>query len=242
MLARDTAITFLGHATLLVETPGHKRLLIDPWLRSNPACPAEWHSPSRLGKLDAILVTHLHADHVADFEEVIQANPDATVVGIIETVRFLTKKGAKKTEQLNIGGSILFDGIRITLTQAVHSNGGEDAHGNMVYGGFPTGFILKMENGFTFYVASDTGVFGDMALLKEIYAPELAFLPIGDRFTMGPLEAAHATKLLGVRHVVPYHYNSMPMLTGTVEEFQKHLRELLVNVNVHILQPGETLK
>lgn len=242
MLNRETPITFLGHATLLIETPGHKRLLIDPWLKSNPACPREWHNPSRLGKLDAILVTHLHGDHVADFEDVIRANPDATVIGIIETVRYLTKKGARNTEQMNIGGSINFQGIRITLTPAVHSNGGEDVLGNTVYGGFPTGFLLKMENGFTFYVASDTGIFGDMALLRDIYAPELAFLPIGDRFTMGPLEAAHATKLLGVKHVVPYHYASMPALTGTLEEFQKHIQQLQVPTTIHAIQPGETLK
>lgn len=240
-LNRDTAITYLGHATLLIETPGGKRLLIDPWTTGNPACPQEWKDPARLGKLDLILLTHIHNDHAGDAEAIVKANPDAAVVAIFEACNWLGGKGAKNLKPMNKGGTQTLEGIEITMTHAFHSSSFQESDGRVVYGGEPAGYILRLENGFTLYAAGDTALFGDMALLRDVFAPELAFLPIGDLFTMGPRQAAYAIRLLGVSHVLPIHYATFPALTGTPEELRKHAADI-ANLTLHALKPGETLR
>lgn len=240
-LNRGTAITYLGHSTLLVDTPGGKRVLIDPWTTGNPACPAEWKDPAKLGALDLIMVTHIHSDHVGDAQAIIAANPDALVVGIFEACNWLATKGARNLRPMSKGGSQVVQGISVTMTEAIHSSSFTEENGTVVYGGEPAGYILKMENGFTLYAAGDTGLFGDMALLKHLYRPDLAFLPIGDLFTMGPQQAAHAIRLLQVRHVVPIHYATFPALTGTPEELRSLTRDI-TGLVIHALQPGETLR
>jgi L-ascorbate metabolism protein UlaG (beta-lactamase superfamily) len=240
-LYRDTAITYLGHSTLLIETPGGKRLLIDPWTTGNPACPQEWKSPDRLGKLDMILLTHIHNDHAGDAESLVKANPEAAVVAIYEACNWLGSKGAQHLHPMNKGGSQTVAGIEITMTHAFHSSSFLEADGTVVYGGEPAGYILKLENGFTLYAAGDTALYGDMALLRDVFAPELAFLPIGDLFTMGPRQAAHAICLLGVAHVIPIHYATFPALTGTPEALRQHTAEI-ANLTIHALKPGETLR
>jgi L-ascorbate metabolism protein UlaG (beta-lactamase superfamily) len=239
-LNRDTAITYLGHATICIETPGGKRLLIDPWMAGNPACPDEWKSPERLGRLDLILLTHIHNDHANDAESLVKANPDADVVAIYEAADWIGGKGAKNLHPMNKGGSHTVAGIEITMTHAVHSSSFTEADGQVVYGGEPAGYILKLENGFTLYAAGDTALFGDMALLRELYQPELALLPIGDNFTMGPREAAHAIRLLGVSHVIPIHYATFPVLTGTPDALRQHAEDI-PGLTIHTLLPGETL-
>jgi L-ascorbate metabolism protein UlaG (beta-lactamase superfamily) len=240
-LNRQTAITYLGHSTLLIETPGGKRLLIDPWTTGNPACPAEWKDAGHLGRIDMILITHMHSDHVGDAEELIRANPDSVVVGIFEAAQHMAKLGAKHIEPMNKGGSIQVGALQVTMTHAFHSSSFESDSGGMAYGGEPAGYVLKLENGFTCYAAGDTALFGDMSLIKELYRPDLAFLPIGDRFTMGPLEAAYAVRLLGVSHVVPIHYATFPLLTGTPQALTELLADL-PDVAVHVVKPGETLR
>ncbi len=240
-LNRDTEITYLGHSTLLIETPGGKRILIDPWTTGNPACPAEWKNPASLGKLDIILVTHIHSDHVGDAEAVMAANPEAAVVGIFEACNWLKTKGAQSLRPMSKGGSQNVAGIEITMTEALHSSSFTEADGTVVYGGEPAGYILGLENGFTLYAAGDTGLFGDMALLRHLYRPELAFLPIGDLFTMGPVQAAHAIRLIQARHVVPIHYATFPALTGTPEALRNLTRDI-TGLVIHSMRPGEILR
>lgn len=240
-LDRDTTITYLGHATLLIETPGGKRLLIDPFLARNPACPPEWKQPESLGTLDAILLTHLHNDHVIDLFTVVQDRPDTPVVGIVEATDWIETKGVKNTRGMNKGGSQRVAGIEIIMTHALHSSSFQEEDGRAVYGGEAAGYVLILENGFTLYIAGDTALFGDMALIGELYAPELGVLPIGDHYTMGPKQAAHAIRLLGVRHVVPVHYATFPILTGTPEALAEYASDI-EGLNLHALKPGESLR
>ena len=240
-LNRNTEITYLGHSTILIKTPEGKRILIDPWTKGNPACPPQWKSPDSLGSLDVILVTHIHSDHVGDAQSIIEANPEASVVGIFEACNWLQTKGAPNVRPMSKGGTQTVSGITITMTHAVHSSSFTESDGTIVYGGEAAGYIIVLENGFTLYAAGDTDLFGDMALLKHLYRPELAFLPIGDLFTMGPAQAAHAIRLLQVRHVVPIHYATFPALTGTPEALSE-LTHDISGLTIHALRPGETLR
>ena len=227
------AITWLGHGTFLLTSPGGIRIVIDPWLQDNPACPAEWKRVSRAG---LILVTHGHFDHIGD---VIQTARDtsAPVVAIVELCRWLEAKGLQRLLPMNKGGTVGVGAIKVTMVPAEHSSGWVEK-GTMVYMGEPVGFVLTLENDLRLYFGGDTGVFGDMRLIKEMYAPEIAFLPIGDRYTMGPEGAAVACDLLGVRQVVPMHYGTFPALTGTPDR----LRQLVEPKGIEVLelQPGET--
>lgn len=241
-LNRETRITYLGHSTVLIETPGGKRLLLDPWMSGNPACPERFQDPASLGKLDVVLATHLHSDHVGDMPSVLRANPDATLVAMFEVANYFQTKGAQKASPMNTGGTQMVAGITITMTQAFHSSSAEEGD-QIIYGGEPVGYVLKLENGFTLYAAGDTALFGDMALIRELYQPELAILPIGDHFTMGPREAAYAVQLLGVSQVLPIHYATFPLLTGTPGTLQGELQKRkLSHVQVLAIQPGETLE
>lgn len=230
---RQLAITWLGHGTFLLTSPGGKRLLLDPWLERNPACPAEC---KRVEPVDLVLITHGHADHLDDAASVARET-NAAVVSIVEICRWLETKGLHNLHPMNKGGLVTLCGIRIYMVPAEHSSGWiED--GRMIYMGEPTGFVLRFEDDLTVYFAGDTAVFGDMRLIRELYAPEIAFLPIGDRFTMGPEGAALACELLGVRQVIPMHYGTFPALTGTPDK----LRQLvaLKGIDVLELRPGET--
>lgn len=239
-LNRGASITYLGHSTVLIVTPNGKRILIDPWTTHNPACPPEWRQTDRLGKLDLVLLTHIHNDHAGDAVEILEANPQAGIVCVPEVCTWLGSKGFRNFHPMNIGGSQPLHGIRVSMTQAIHTSSFTEQDGTLVHGGAPVGFILQLENGFTIYAAGDTTVFGDMALLKEIYHPELALIPIGDHYTMGPAMAALALKLLGVRYAIPIHYATFPVLTGTPEELRQHTSELR-ELQVITLRPGETL-
>jgi len=228
------SVTWLGHGTFLLESPGGRRVLIDPWLETNPACPAHLRT---VGPLDLILVTHGHNDHVHDAAAVALAT-GAPVVGIYELCEWLATRGVANRSGMNKGGTQQVAGIGITMVDARHSSSyaGEDG---TVYLGEAAGYVLTFENGFVAYFAGDTSVFGDMRLIKELYAPTLAFLPIGDHFTMDPVAAAKATELLGVRMVIPMHFGTFPVLTGRPDR----LRELVAPMGVEVLdmQPGQTL-
>jgi L-ascorbate metabolism protein UlaG (beta-lactamase superfamily) len=227
------AITWLGHGTFILRTPRGKRVMFDPWLAGNPACPDSMKKPP---KVDLILVSHGHSDHIDDLIAVAR-DSGATVVGIFELCVWLGTKGVSNTTPMNKGGSVEVGGLTVTMVDARHSGGYVD-NGQMVYLGEPAGYVVRLEDGMTIYFAGDTSIFGDMRLIGEIYKPEIAFLPIGDRFTMGPDTAARACEMLGVRQVVPMHWGTFPMLTGTPAVFRPLVEAR--GIQVLELQPGET--
>ncbi len=234
-LNNGVSLTWLGHGSFLINY-GETTILIDPWVMGNPACPSEYKD---LEKIDLMLITHGHFDHIGD-AVILAKKHKPTVVCIFETGVWLGKKGVEHIEGMNKGGTYPFRDLEITMTGADHSCGITDDDGSIIYGGEAVGFVIHFPNGFRLYHAGDTNVFGDMALIRELYAPDLACLPIGDRFTMGPREVAKAIELLGVKSVVPMHFGTFPLLTGTPEK----LREAAAHLDVTLLElaPGETLK
>ncbi len=225
------AITWLGHSSFRLRTPGGKEVVIDPWFTGNPAFPES----ARPRTADLILVSHGHFDHFTDAEACARST-GATVVAIWEITSYLGARGIKAIEPMNKGGTIATKGLRITMTDARHSSSFDDS--GMVYLGEAAGFIVKLENGQTIYFAGDTSLFGDMKLIGELYQPDIAFLPIGDRFTMGPDTAALAAQWLGVKQVVPMHHGTFPLLSGTPEQLEQHLAG--TGIEVLRLKPGET--
>ncbi len=228
---QNLAITWLGHSSFRVRTPGGKEILFDPWYTGNPAFPER----ARPTKADLILVSHGHSDHITDAAAMAKST-GATVVGIWEIYTYLGTKGVKNLEPMNKGGTITVQGLRITMTDARHSSSFDD--NGVVYLGAAAGFVVKLENGQTIYYAGDTSLFGDMKIIAELYKPDIAFLPIGDRFTMGPDTAAIAAKWLGVKQVVPMHCGTFPLLTGTPEQLEQYLAGS--GIEVLKLKPGET--
>jgi L-ascorbate metabolism protein UlaG (beta-lactamase superfamily) len=231
--ANHLSITWLGHSTFILQSPGGKRIVTDPWLEGNPSCP---DSMKKIDKADVILVSHGHFDHAGDVVSVARAT-GATVVGIFELCAWLEGKGVQKTSPMNIGGTQHIGGLAISMTMALHSSGTVE-DGRPIYLGEPAGFVITFEDGLRVYFAGDTALFGDMRLLRELYAPVIAFLPVGDHFTMGPEAAARACELLGVKQVVPMHWGTFPLLTGT----PARLKELVGPLGVEVLElrPGET--
>ena len=228
---QNLAITWLGHSSFSLKTPGGKVILFDPWYAGNPSFPAS----ARPKSADLILISHGHSDHITDAAAMAKET-GATVVGIWEITSWLGAKGIKNLEPMNKGGTVTVKGLRITMTDARHSSSFDDS--GIVYLGEAAGFIVKLENGQTIYFAGDTSLFGDMKLIGELYKPDIAFLPIGDRFTMGPDTAAMAAQWLGVKQVVPMHYGTFPLLTGTPEQLEAHLQGK--GIEVLMLKPGET--
>src|SRR5215207_5127579 len=232
-----TRITYLGHATFRVVTPGAEQIIIDPFLTDNPTTPEEL---KQVGELDAILITHGHFDHFADAIPLAQET-GATVISNFEIMSYLQSQGVENAQPIQKGGTAQIGGIRVTATHAFHSSSIQTEDGSLIYGGEPMGYIVEFESGFKLYHAGDTAVFGDMQLIGELYRPDLALLPIGNQVVMSPFEAAHATRLLGVRHVVPIHYGTFPFLPGTPEEYQEHVNEIAPGTVVHVMKPGDEL-
>jgi L-ascorbate metabolism protein UlaG (beta-lactamase superfamily) len=230
-----TELTWLGHGAFRVDSPGGKRIYLDPFLSGNPKCPPDEVEPERC---DLILLTHGHDDHLGDTVAIAQRF-ECPVLAQIELRGWLSQNGLTMdpTQAFNKGGTVEMAGLRVTMTHGNHSSS-VFAEGEFHYTGESCGFVVALEDGLTFYFAGDTNVFGDMSLIGRIYSPDVAVLPIGDHYTMGPREAAVAVELLGVIRVVPCHYGTFPLLTGTPEA----LREL-VPPGVEILtpEPGETL-
>jgi L-ascorbate metabolism protein UlaG (beta-lactamase superfamily) len=228
-------LTWLGHATWLLETPGGKRVIIDPWTDGNPSCPPAFHGEG-LGAIDLILVTHGHGDHIGDLLP-IQRRTGAEVAAIFDLTTWLQQQGVEPVTGGNKGGTMPVQGLKVTLVNAVHSST-FDFDGTRLDLGDPCGLIIELEDGYRIYNAGDTAVFGDMALIKELYHPDLCILPVGDFFTMGPLEAAKAVELLGATDVLCQHYGTFPLLTGRPADLRARVAD---SVTIHELAPGETL-
>jgi L-ascorbate metabolism protein UlaG (beta-lactamase superfamily) len=228
-------LTWLGHATFKITTPGGQVVLMEPWVESNPMCPA---ALKKFDRIDTMLITHGHADHMGDAIPLAkQFKPQ--VIGMIEVCAWLESKGVANTHGMNKGGTQKAGEIEVTMVNAVHSGGIQDG-GQWVYGGEAAGLVVHLPGGLKIYHAGDTDVFGDMKIIGELYSPDLVLLPIGDYFTMGPREAAYAARLLGVRHVVPMHFGTWPVLTGTPEKFRELTRDI-AGLEIHTLKPGESL-
>lgn len=208
--------------------------MIDPWIEGNPAYPKDY----KVKQVDAICISHSHFDH---FNDVIPMAKkfEPKVVGILETTGWLEKKGVKNTVGINKGGTVDLGFVKLTMTHAVHSCGLKDGD-ELLYGGEAAGYVITRKDGRCAYFAGDTAAFSDMALIAELYGPELAILPIGDYFTMGPHEAALAARLLKVKRVIPMHFGTFPVLTGRPEQLAEKLKK--DSIEVWTLKEGETVQ
>lgn len=226
-------VTWLGHSTFKIESPEGKIFLIDPWLLHNPMCPEDEKDPS---KIDVVLCTHGHFDHIGDAVAVCR-KLQPTVVGIYELATWLGKKGATKISPMNKGGSQMVGNVNITMTHAIHSCGIQEDDGSIIYGGEACGFVMEFSDGLVIYHAGDTGVFGDMEIIADLYAPDVVMLPIGGHFTMGPLEATYACEMLRPRVVIPMHYGTFPLLAGQPHDLEGAAEEF--GFELLALVPGE---
>jgi L-ascorbate metabolism protein UlaG (beta-lactamase superfamily) len=237
-LDRDTTFTWYGHSCYEVRTPGGKTILFDPFL-ANPKSP---RTADSIDRCDILLVTHGHFDHMGDAVQ-LASRLRPVWPCIHEMSLWLARRlpgGADAALGMNKGGTVETAGIKISMVHADHSAGDWNPGGETTLDlGEPAGFVVELENGFRFYFAGDTALFGDMRLIRELYAPELAFLPIGGHFTMGPRDAALATEFLGVKHVIPIHYGTFPVLAGTPDQLRSELAARgLGDVEVHAPEPG----
>ena len=232
-LLKGTRVTWLGHATVLIQTPRGTNLLIDPFIQHNPKYPKGFVLPD---KIHFVLLTHGHGDHIADAAHIAK-NHDSTVVAIYELASFVGEQGANQTIGMNLGGTVKLEDVAATMVEAKHSAGAQDNQGTR-YTGVAAGFVLTIDEGPVLYHAGDTAVFSDMKLIRDLYHPEIAMLPIGGYYTMGPKEAALAAQFIGPKVVLPIHFGTFPPLTGTPDE----LATLLDNtIEVARLTPGSSL-
>lgn len=237
-LDRGFKLTWLGHNSFKLETRAGKNLLLDPWVESNPACPKElWAFDS----IDVMTITHGHGDHMAD-AVTLGKRHRPTVVCNWEIHHYLQRKGVTTTAPMNKGGSQEAHGVRFSMVHAVHTSGIEEGDQIVACGGEACGYVITLEDGTRVYQAGDTAAFSDMALIAEIHRPELALLPIGDLFTMGPREAAVAARLLAPRWIVPTHWGTFPPLVGRPDQLRAELERQNVKAEVIDLEPGGVLQ
>ena len=225
-----TRVTFVGHATFLIES-GESRILIDPFLVDNPATEL---TPAAV-QVDTILVTHGHGDHIADLVEV-ASNTNALVVSMVEISRWLGEKhGLTNLHEMNFGGTVQLPFGSVKMVPAVHTSGLPDGS----YGGLPAGFVIRFPEG-TVYFAGDTALFLDMELIARA-GIDLAFLPIGDYYTMGPDDALEAVKILNPKRVVPCHYNTWPPIEQDPAAWAERVNEQ-TDTECIVLGSGQTIE
>ena len=227
---KKTTITWLGHSTVLIQTAGGTNLLIDPFIAHNPKYPQSFQLPS---KIQYVLLTHGHGDHISDAVPVAQKH-GSTVVAIYELAAYIAGKGVANTLGMNIGGTVQLGDVAATMVEAKHSSAAQDEDGTHDVG-VAAGFVLTITDGTVIYHAGDTTVFSDMKLIRELYQPRVAMLPIGGHYTMGPKEAALAVSFLAPEVVLPLHFGTFPPLTGTPQQ----LAALVGPVKVVDWTPGE---
>jgi L-ascorbate metabolism protein UlaG (beta-lactamase superfamily) len=232
-LFKGTRITWLGHATVLVQTPSGTNILIDPYIAQNPRYPKDFVLPA---KIDYTLLTHGHGDHVSDVVPV-AARCQSTVVACYELANYFAEKGVTQTIGMGLGGTVQLNDVAATMVEAKHSSSVQDEQG-VHYAGVAAGYVLTIAGGPVLYHAGDTAVFGDMKLIHELYRPEVAMLPIGGHFTMGPLEASLAVRLLAPKVVLPLHYGTFPPLKGTPQQLAA-----LIDASIQVVSwsPGITI-
>jgi L-ascorbate metabolism protein UlaG (beta-lactamase superfamily) len=226
-------LTWLGHASFRLDTPGGKRIYVDPWLDGNPKCPDAEKQPERC---DIVAITHGHSDHTGSAAELGERFQPGLVC-MNELAYVLEEQHGYPNASsggMNKGGTVDVEGVKFTLTHAFHSSSFEG-----VYTGEPAGIVIELEDSTTVYFAGDTCVFGDMQLIGRLYQPSVAVLPIGDHYTMGPREAGVALELLGARRCVPCHWGTFPALTGTPEALREHAP---AGVEIVDVEPGGSVQ
>ena len=231
-ILKRTRVTWLGHATVLVQLPNGTNLLIDPFIEHNPKYPKGFVLP----KIDFILLTHGHIDHIADAIPVAQKH-GSTILAMVELSQYMAGQGAANVIGFNLGGSVPLPGVAVTMVEAKHSSSVEEG-GVSLYLGEAAGLVLTVEDGPVLYHAGDTTVFRDMELIRELYAPDVAMLPIGGHYTMGPKEAALAIRYLSPKLVLPIHWGTFPQLTGRPEQLAQLVSE---PKTIAMVAPGEVL-
>ncbi|NTW97846.1 MAG: metal-dependent hydrolase [Oscillochloris sp.] len=239
-IGKNTTITWAGHGTFHLTTPEGRGVLIDAWLDGNPACPDGLKASLRQN-LAVVLLTHGHFDHIADLVQLAQQT-GATVVCQYDLVSYLEAKGIPGSQLVgfNKGGTVSVADMKVTMTNAHHSSSITE-NGQIIGLGTACGFVIRMSNGFTIYHTGDTSATMDMQIVRDLYAPELTILPIGDHFTMDPRQAAYALKLIGAQYAIPGHYGTFPILSGTPEALVAAGKEFGVTTEVIALKPGESV-
>ena len=229
-----TRVTWLGHATVLVQTPKGTNILIDPFIEHNPKYPKGFELPE---KIHYVLLSHGHGDHISDAVPVAKRHK-ANVVAIYELAAFIGQQGAENTTGMNIGGTVQLNDVAVTMVEAKHSAGAEGKNGTQ-YAGVAAGYVLTIDGGPVLYHAGDTTVFSDMKLIKDLYHPDLAMLPIGGFYTMGPREAALAAQFIEPGAILPIHFGTFPPLTGTPDQLNEFLKG---SIDIIRVSPGESFQ
>lgn len=229
-------IDFFGHSAFKITSPEGLKVWIDPWLE-NPLAPKDANVNAMREQADLVLVTHAHGDHLGNVLSLARST-STEVVAIHEVQQYLLSSGLPNVTGMNIGGAYSTKGLQIIMTHAIHSSSIQNGN-DIVYGGVAAGFVIRLEDATTVYHAGDTALFSDMALIGQLYRPRIAMLPIGGHYVMGPREAAHAARFIGADIIMPMHYGTFPVLTGTVAAFQEEVDALGLKAEVISLAPGE---